>query len=97
MTHRMVRFSGLVGTLAVTLALASCGGGGGDSSFDGGSNGGGSGGGGGGGGLGSSYTPGVFQPSSNFAGRCTAPRSGTNPATGRPYPDGAERPLLWRS
>jgi hypothetical protein len=31
--------------------------------------------------------PGVFQPSSNFANRCAAPRSGPDPFTGRAYPD----------
>jgi carboxyl-terminal processing protease len=46
-------------------------------------------------GGGSSDTPpappkwqsGVFQPSPNFAALCAAPRSGTDPATGMPYPD----------
>jgi carboxyl-terminal processing protease len=36
---------------------------------------------------GNDYTPGVYLPSSTFANRCVAPRSGTNPATGRPFPD----------
>jgi hypothetical protein len=61
---------------ALLLALTACGGGGGG---DGGGNN-------GGGGLGT-YTPGIFQPSPSFAARCAAPRSGTNPATGRAYPD----------
>ena len=48
--------------------------------------------GGGGGGDISPITPagwvsGVFQPASNFAARCAAPRMGTDPATGAPYPD----------
>ncbi|MBX5461797.1 MAG: peptidase [Steroidobacteraceae bacterium] len=53
-------------------AVAGCGGGGG---------------GGDGGGGGPTWTAGVFQPSSNFANRCAAPRSGIDPSTGRPYPD----------
>jgi hypothetical protein len=49
-------------------ALAACGGGGdGDD---------------GGGGGGSGWTPGVFQPSESFAGRCENPRAGTNDLQG---------------
>jgi hypothetical protein len=49
-------------------------------------------GGGGGGGprtasSGNSYTPGVFLPASTFAAQCVSPRSGTDPTTGRPFPD----------
>jgi C-terminal processing protease CtpA/Prc len=33
------------------------------------------------------WQPGVFLDSSTFAARCAVPRSGTNPATNRPYPD----------
>lgn len=33
------------------------------------------------------WQSGVFQPSSNFAAMCVAPRSGTDPETGLPYPD----------
>ena len=58
------------------LALSACGGGGGD----GGS--GGNGGGNGGGGSVGTYTPGVYQPSSNYAKHCVAPRSGTSDVTG---------------
>ena len=36
---------------------------------------------------GSSWTQGVFQASSTFAAQCASPRTGTDPATGRPYPD----------
>src|SRR5262245_38364211 len=60
----------------LSAALASCGGGGGSGSVGGGGGGGGVGGGTGG------YTPGVFQPSSNFAARCVAPRAGTSDVTG---------------
>jgi carboxyl-terminal processing protease len=35
----------------------------------------------------SGWTAGVFQQASNFAARCAAPRTGTDPATLRPYPD----------
>ena len=41
----------------------------------------------GGGGGGSGWTSGVFLPSDSFAAQCVAPRSGTDPATGLPYPD----------
>src|SRR6185312_12854487 len=57
------------------LSVAGCGGGGGGGS------------GGGGGGNVGTYTPGVFQPSSNYLNHCAAPRSGTDPVTGRAYPD----------
>jgi carboxyl-terminal processing protease len=30
---------------------------------------------------------GVYQPSSHFVAQCQVPRSGTDPATGKPYPD----------
>jgi carboxyl-terminal processing protease len=75
---------------ALLLILSACGGGGDD---DGG---GGVGGGGGGGGLippggvvggNGTWQPGIYQPSSVYAARCVAPRSGTNPETGQPYPD----------
>jgi carboxyl-terminal processing protease len=33
------------------------------------------------------WTPGIFRPSSSFAAQCLIPRTGTNPATGVPYPD----------
>ena len=75
-------------SLAVLLlSVASCGGGGGSSLGGGGGGGGGSGGGSGSGSGGSGWVAGVFQPSSNFINRCQAPRSGTDPFTGRPYPD----------
>ena len=48
------------------LMLSACGGGGGGSS----------------GGSAGTYTPGVFQPSSNYAAHCVAPRSGTSDVTG---------------
>ena len=68
-------------TVLISCAfLLSCGGGGGSSSTpapapppDPGPN--------------TSYQPGVFQPSEEFAAACEAPRSGINPATGRPWPD----------
>ncbi len=46
-----------------------------------------SGSGGSGGGSADSWTPGVFQPSAHFAAQCAAPRSGTDPITGKAYPD----------
>jgi carboxyl-terminal processing protease len=36
---------------------------------------------------GGSYTPGVFQPSSNFANLCARPRTGTDPWTGSAFAD----------
>lgn len=58
----------------VLLGIASCGGGGGDGGLTGTSG-------------AAGWTPGVFQPAASFRHRCAAPRSGTNPATGQPYPD----------
>ncbi len=58
-----------------SLAIGSCGGGGGDDD------------GGGGNGPPSGWQSGVFLPSAQFADRCVAPRSGTDPATGMSYPD----------
>lgn len=37
--------------------------------------------------AGSSFIPGVFQPSSNFRALCATPRTGINPATGNPFTD----------
>src|SRR4029450_5818606 len=50
------------------------------------------GGGSGGGGAGaaspsSGWGGGVFAPASDFAARCAVPRTGTDPGTGRPFPD----------
>ena len=36
-----------------------------------------------------SWQSGVYQPAANFAAQCVAPRTGTDPATGKPYPDRA--------
>jgi hypothetical protein len=63
-------------SLAVlVLSISGCGGGGGGDAS------------GGGGGNAGTWTPGVFQPASSFINRCAAPRSGTDPFTGQPYPD----------
>jgi carboxyl-terminal processing protease len=35
----------------------------------------------------SSWVQGVFKPASTFAAQCAAPRTGTDPATGKAYPD----------
>jgi len=40
-------------------------------------------------GNGFTYTRGVFQPAANFAAQCRVPRTGTNPTSGRAYPDRA--------
>ena len=58
--------------LAAAIVLASCGGG--DSGF-------------GGPGGNSGWVPGSYLPSDGFYAQCVAPRNGTDPATGRPYPD----------
>ena len=55
--------------LGFALGLSACGGGGGGGT-------------GSGGGGGTGWIAGVYQPSTNFAGRCGAPRSGTNDLTG---------------
>ncbi|MEQ9563848.1 MAG: peptidase, partial [Woeseiaceae bacterium] len=70
--HKIIFRSVAVASL---LTLASCGGGG-DDGF-----------GGAGGGSNSAWVPGTFLSSNTFYARCVAPRSGTNPATNRPYPD----------
>ena len=57
----------------MVLGLAACGGGGGDSSFSDRSA--------------SPYTPGTYLPASTYAGKCAAPRSGTDPITHTAYPD----------
>src|SRR6185312_1922484 len=72
--------------LAALAALYGCGGGGGGGS-SGSLLGNSFGNGGSGSGTGSTYTPGVFQPSSKFAALCQSPRSGTDPSTGQRYPD----------
>ncbi len=73
----------LIGLFSLSLTLAACGGGGG------------------GGSVAappppspppppppsSGWQQGVFQPASTFANQCSAPRSGTDPATGGAYPD----------
>lgn len=58
----------------VACGLAACGGGGGGGSDDGDSG-------------PVAYTPGIYQSSSGLAASCVTPRSGTDPTTGRPYPD----------
>ena len=35
----------------------------------------------------SPWKAGVFQPSTTFANQCASPRTGTDPTTGKPYPD----------
>src|SRR5262245_33337114 len=77
-------FAGLLGLISL-IGIASCGGGGGDSTIAGS---GGGGGGGNGGGTGSiPWTAGVFQPYQQFEARCARPRTGTDPVTGRAFPD----------
>ena len=59
----------------ILVSLAACGGssGGGGDVAGGGSN--------------SGWVQGTFEDYNTFYARCAAPRSGINPATGRPYPD----------
>jgi carboxyl-terminal processing protease len=59
--------------VAVSLGLGGCGGG--DSSSGSSSSG------------SSTWKAGTFQPSASFANQCATPRTGTDPTTGRPYPD----------
>src|SRR5205823_13168913 len=61
---------------AILLGLSACGGGGGSGGGSGGPPGGGNG-----------WVMGVYPPSAHFAAQCQSPRSGTDPVTGRPYPD----------
>jgi len=63
------------------FALAACGGGSGGGGLGAG------GGGNNGGGNGSGWQQGVFLDFETFYAECAAPRGGTNPATGRAYPD----------
>ena len=58
--------------IVVGALVASCGGGDGSGSGSAGS---------------TPWTAGTFRPSATFAARCATPRSGTDPATGRAYPD----------
>jgi hypothetical protein len=68
---------------AAALAASGCG----DGSGSGGSISSGGSGNNSGGSLGPSWTQGVFQPSTTYVNQCASPRKGTDPATGRPYPD----------
>lgn len=61
--------------LAALAALSGCGGGGGGSPAATRST------------AASSWTPGVFEPASNFAALCANPRTGTDPYTHQVYPD----------
>ena len=54
------------------IAITSCGGGGGSTS---------------GGTATNTWVQGVFKPSADFAAQCAAPRTGTDPITGKSYPD----------
>ncbi|KUJ82531.1 peptidase [Microbulbifer flavimaris] len=66
-------------TLVLSILLSACGGGGGGGSSTQNPPAGDSG--------GSGWQQGVFLPSETFAARCVAPRSGTDPSTGRAYAD----------
>ncbi len=85
-TVHVQRGSSLAGVyvIAVTLLLAACGGGGGggSSSLTGNTSSNGS-----SPGTGDGWSAGVYQPSAHFAAQCQKPRSGSNPTTGKPYPD----------
>jgi carboxyl-terminal processing protease len=77
---RSARF--LLAAIPAMILLGSCGGDGG--SVTSGAAGGGTG---GSGGTGSTWVQGQFSPESTFAAQCVAPRTGTDPATSKPYPD----------
>jgi carboxyl-terminal processing protease len=72
----------LLGVLA-SIAVCSCGGGGGGDGGSTGTNSTPS----GNGGNSNVWTQGVFKPSATFAAQCAAPRTGTDPGTGKAYPD----------
>jgi carboxyl-terminal processing protease len=76
-TSRVKALIRLVSAFMWVLTQASCGGGGGDGDLTTG----------GGTSTANTWTPGVYQPSANFAAKCAAPRSGTDPYTQKPYPD----------
>ena len=67
--------------LAVLVTVGGCGGGDGDTGSSSGSSGSGS------AGTSGSWTAGVFNPSAGFQNQCANPRTGTDPATGKRYPD----------
>ena len=69
--------------VVVLLGLAACGGGGGGSSTGSAS----SSGTGSSTGTGDGWITGVYQPSAHFAAECQNPRSGSDPTTGKAYPD----------
>ena len=71
--------------LVLLGGLAACGGGGGRSYFGGSGSSGGDSGGSSSGGDG--WIMDVYQPSTHYAAQCQNPRSGTDPQTGKPYPD----------
>jgi hypothetical protein len=56
------------------IAITSCGGGGGGGMTSGGAS-------------ANTWVQGVFKPSADFAAQCAAPRTGTDPITGKSYPD----------
>jgi len=66
--------------LAALVTVGACGGGDGTTGSTGN-------GGSGSGGTSGSWTAGVFEPSTTFRNQCATPRTGTDPATGRRYPD----------
>jgi carboxyl-terminal processing protease len=77
----IVRWPGAAGSgpaLCVALVLGGCGGGGGSAASSA---------------VGTgpppdpAWTSGVYQLPATFAARCAVPRTGTDPATGHPYPD----------
>jgi len=73
---------------AQTALLASCGNGtGGYTGVQATGTGGGGGTTGGSGGASTAFKPGAFQAESTFAAQCASPRTGTDPLTGRAYPD----------
>src|SRR6185437_5412528 len=68
-----------LGSLLAALVLCSCGGGGGGGDLSSGAPPSGT--------NANAWTAGVFKPSATFAAQCAAPRSGTDPVTGKAYPD----------
>lgn len=66
----------LLAAIPAMILLGSCGGGSGTGSTTGS-----------GGTGGTTWVQGQFSPESTFAAQCVAPRTGTDPATSKPYPD----------
>jgi carboxyl-terminal processing protease len=76
LSRRALLINRVCAVLAVSVSLSACGGGGSGSGNSGNP-----------GGSGNGWVAGVYQPSSHFAAQCQNPRSGSDPLSGKPFPD----------